>query len=251
MQSEIKYHFIVAIALLIASPLAIRPQQPAPSDNPQVVALVTARPLAELLPDKLAGVKATGDIKQYSGDGLAELIADKATIYQEYTVERAASRQYGSTRVDVFETQTPSAAFGLLTYTTGASGSKPTAEAIGSGGARVDGALVFWKDNYFVRLTQANAGLARAVAETIISVDLLTRPRLLGDLPQEKMIAGSQRYFLGPESLNAYVERSRDMFGFEGAAEAVMAEYHTGTHGTKTQPNLRTLLLFQRLSLRR
>ncbi len=233
MQYRKEISSIVAILLLIASPLIIRAQQPAPSDNQQVVAVATRRPLAEVLPDKLAGLKATGDIKQYSGDELAQLIADKSAIYQEYTVERAASRQYGSTRVDVFETQTPFAAFGLLTYTTGASGSKPTTEAIGSGGARIDGALVFWKENYFVSLTQANPRLARAVAETIIPVDPPTRPRLLDDLPQQTIIAGSQRYFLGPESLNAYVERSRDMFGFEGAAEAVMAEYHTGTHEHK------------------
>lgn len=220
---------LAAILLLAASPLVIRAQQPAPSDNPQVVALATRRPLTELLPDKLAGVKATGEIKQYSAADLAQLIADKATVYQEYTVARAASRQYGATRVDVFETQTPLAAFGLLTYTSGESRSKAAVEEIGSGGARVDGALVFWKDNYFVRLTNANAGLARAIAETITQIDPPARPRLLEDLPQPSIIAGSQRYFLGPESLNAYVERGRDMFGFAGAAEAVMAEYHTAT----------------------
>src|SRR6185295_18461108 len=77
------------------------------------------------------------------------------------------------------------------------------------------------------------AGLARAVAETIIPVDPPARPRLLDDLPQQKIIAGSQHYFLGPESLNVYVELGRDMFGFEGAAEAVMAEYHTGTQEHK------------------
>lgn len=220
---------VAAILLLSASPLIVRAQQPAPSDNQQVVAVVTRRPLAEILPDKLAGLKATGDIKQFSGDDLVQLIAEKATIYREYTVERAASRQYGPTRVDVFETQTPFAAFGLLTYTAGTNGSRHAAEEIGSGGARVDGALVFWKENYFVRLTNANAELARAVAQTIIPVDQPARPRLLDDLPQQTIIAGSQRYFLGPESLNAYVERGRDMFGFEGNAEAVMAEYHTGT----------------------
>ena len=234
MQYKKEISSIVAILLLIASPLIIRAQQP---DNQQVVAVATMRPLAELLPDKLAGIKATGDIKQYSGDDLSQLVADKAAIYQEYRVGRAASRQYGSTRIDLFETQTPLAAFGLLTYTSGASGSRATVEAIGSGGARVDDGLVFWKDNYFVRLTQANAGLARAVAQAIIPVDPLTRPRLLDDLPQQTIIAGSQRYFLGPESLNAYVEHGRDMFGFEGDAEAVIAEYHTRAQGHVTANN--------------
>src|ERR1044071_6892456 len=100
MQYKKEISFIVAILLLIASPLIIRAQQP---DNQQVVAVATLRPLAELLPDKLAGIKATGDIKQYSGDDLSQLVADKAAIYQEYRVGRAASRQYGSTRIDLFE----------------------------------------------------------------------------------------------------------------------------------------------------
>lgn len=228
---------IAAILLLIASPFIVRAQQSAPGDNQQVVAVATRRPLADLLPDKIAGVKATGDIKQYSGDDLAQLIADKATIYHEYTVGRAASRQYGSTRVDVFETQTPFAAFGLLTYISGETGIRPASEQIGSGGARLDGTLVFWKENYFVRLTQPNAGLARAVAEAIVPVDPPARPHLLDYLPQQTIIAGSQRYFLGPESLNAYVERGRDMFGFEGDAEAVMAEYHAGAQDHKSANN--------------
>jgi hypothetical protein len=228
---------LAAILLLAASPLVIRAQQPTPSDNPQVVALATRRPLTELLPDKLAGVKATGETRQYSAADLAQLIADKSAVYQEYTVARAASRQYGATRVDVFETQTPLAAFGLLTYASGEGRSKFAVEQVGSGGARVDGTLVFWKDTYFVRLTSANAALARAVAETIVQTDAPARPRLLEDLPQPSIIAGSQRYFLGPESLNAYVERGRDMFGFAGDAEAVMAEYHTGPRKPADQNN--------------
>ncbi|HVG19530.1 MAG TPA: DUF6599 family protein, partial [Blastocatellia bacterium] len=105
------------------------------------------------------------------------------------------------------------------------------------GGARIDGGLVFWKDNYFVRVVNADqqkiraqgaahAPLARAVAEGIGPKSAgAARPPLLESLPAGSSIAGSQRYFLGPESLNAYVERGREMFGFAGDAEAVMAEY--------------------------
>lgn len=219
--------------MLIASPFTIRAQQPPAADDQQVMAIRTRRPLAELLPDKLAGVKATGDIKQYSADKLAELVADKATVYQEYTVERAASRQYGGARVEVFETQTPLAAFGLLTYVSGAGGSKALTQEVGSGGALATGALVFWKENYFARVTNADKRLARALAEAINSKDPAIRPRLLNDLPQESIINGSQRYFLGPESLNAYLERGRDMFGFAGDAEAVMAEYDAAKDSKK------------------
>ena len=230
MQRRKKILSLAAIALFIASPfiwspLAIKAQQPAPTGDQQVVALATARPLAELLPDKLAGFRATGDIKQYSADNLAQLVADKAPVYQEYRVGRAASRQYGRARVDVFETENQLAACGLVTYASGTGASKALTEKIGSGGAQVDGALLFWKDNYFVRVTNATAQLARAVAGAITPKDPAVRPRLLDDLPRQSIIAESQRYFLGPESLNTYVERGRDMFGFAGDAEAVMAEY--------------------------
>jgi hypothetical protein len=39
------------------------------------------------------------------------------------------------------------------------------------------------------------------------------------------MVANSQRYFLGPESLNSYIEHARGMFDFAGDTEAVAAEY--------------------------
>jgi hypothetical protein len=223
MQYGKKIFSLAAAALLMASPLAAKAQQPAPPAGQQVVALATERPLAELLPDKLAGFRASGDVKRYTADGLAELVADEARVYQEYRVVRAASRQYGAARVDLFETESPLAAFGLLTYASGSGGGK--AREVGSGGALAGGALLFWKDNYFVRVTNADAQLARAVAGAIIPKDPAARPRLLDDLPRQAVIAGSHRYFLGPESLNAYVERGREMFGFAGDAEAVMAEY--------------------------
>src|SRR6185369_4733304 len=89
-----------AIACFMASPFTLFAQQPAANDKPQVIAVTAERPLAGLLPDKLAGVKATGDIKQFNADGLTELVGDQATIYREYYVTRAASRQYGAARVD-------------------------------------------------------------------------------------------------------------------------------------------------------
>jgi uncharacterized protein DUF6599 len=237
MQQRKIFKSFAAIALLIASPLAIIAQQPEPSASDQVIAVRTARPLSELLPDKLAGAKATSEIKQYSADNIAELVADKAPVYQEYSVQRAASRQYGRARVDLFETQTALSAFGLLTYTAGASADKAMAEEIGAGGALVDGALVFRKDNYFARVTNADFKLARALAEAITSKDPAIRPRLLDDLPKQSLIAKTERYFLGPESLNTYVERGRDMFGFAGDAEAVMAEYSAPTTENNSTEN--------------
>lgn len=252
MQCRKKSLLIPAVLLLLIAPFVIKAQQPSPGDAPSpartATDAATSRPLAELLPDKLAGMKATGDVTQYASDKLSEVVADSAAAYREYLVTRAASRQYAETRVDIFETASPYAAFGLFTYNSGPAGGKAASEEIGSGGARVDGGLVFWKDNYFVRVVNANqqkihaqgvahASLARAIAGEISpKTNEAARPPLLESLPAGSSVTGSQRYFLGPESLNAYLERGRDMFGFAGDAEAVMAEYRgddadTGSRG--------------------
>src|SRR5436853_578976 len=131
---------LAAIACLIASPFSIRGQQSAAAGNPQVIAVTTERPLTDLLPDKLAGIKATGNVKQVTAETLAELIGDQAMVYREYYVTRAASRQYGAARVDVFASAHPFGGFGLLTFYGGTS--HTTADAIGAGSARTHHALV-------------------------------------------------------------------------------------------------------------
>jgi hypothetical protein len=232
-----KIHSVVAaIVLMAAISFVIKAQPPA---SP-VTAVATTRLIAELLPDKLAGVKATSAVKEYGSETLAELVAGKEAVYQEYLVRRAASRQYGETRVDIFETENQFAAFGLFTYSFG----KIVSEEVGTGRARVEGGLVFWKDNYFVRVMSADSqairargtardSLARAISDEIVLKNAPARPALLESLPAGSSLPHSERYFLGPESLNAYIERGREMFGFAGDAEAVMAEYHAAP-GTKS-----------------
>jgi hypothetical protein len=240
MQQKFKLTVLIAMALVIATPTALAqspaPSQPAPAEKPQMIAVATVRPLTELLPDKLAGVKATSDIKQYTGDGLAELVAERAPIYREYLVTRAASRQYGAARVEVFETQNPLGAYGLLSFATAASNA--VTEVIGANSARLDGAIVFWRENYFVRVTDASGQstraasytpLARALAESIKPTGPPLLPSLIGNLPETSLVAGSARYALGPESLNTFVASGREIFAFSGDAEAVVAEYKQST----------------------
>lgn len=231
MQRRKKNSFIVALAVLLIAPFVVKAQPPSPVETPSP---------ADLLADNLAGLKASSDVKQYASDSLAELVAGDATVYQEYLVTRAASRRYGETRVDIFETANQFAAFGLFTYNLGPVSGKAVSEEIGSDGARIDGQLVFWKDNYFVRVLNANdqkiraqgaahASLARAIAGEITPTGMeAAHPPLLESLPAGSSVARSERYFLGPESLNVYLERGREMFGFAGDAEAVMAEYPEG-----------------------
>ncbi len=223
---------IACVLLILVAPLAIRGQQQTAASS-QVIAVAPAHPLAALLPGRLSGFVATSEVTPVEGDRLADLVSDKARAFQEYRILAAASRQYGNLRVDVFQTRNQFAAFGLFTYVSGHE--KEAEENIGSGGALVAGAAVFWKGSYFVRVAAsepararsgASVELARALANAIDSRgEAVLRPALLESLPALQMIPGSVRYFLGPESLGAYVERGREMVVFPGDAEAVLAEY--------------------------
>jgi hypothetical protein len=206
-----------------------------PEAAKEVTAIATAHSAAELLPERLAGVKAAGEIKGFGRDNLAAIVGEKATAYQEYLVIEAYQRQYGAARVEVFQTENAFAAFGLFTYAAGASQTAADQPGFGSASARLNDAIIFWKDNYMVRVTAPRAvplqaSLARSISNTLgREKQAVKMPPLLESLPRQQVVAASQRYFLGPESLNDYVERGRDMFGFAGDAEAAMAEYAPGS----------------------
>jgi len=223
---------LVVVSLTLLAPFVVWGQQPS-APTPQVVAVAPAHPLASLLPDKLGGFAAAGEVTHFEGDRLADIVSDQAKVYQEYRVSTAASRRYRGARVDVFQTRNEFTAFGLFTFLSAGNGEK--LEDLGWGGAIDDGEVVFWKDSYLVRVASeptraksaAAVSLARAVARAIVpKAEASTRPALLENLPAAQRIGGSERYLLGPESLSAFVERGREMFEFPGDAEAALAEYN-------------------------
>jgi hypothetical protein len=240
----------LALILITASPLAIRAWQAPAGDKPpsgeEVVTLASYNPLVKLLPDTLSGFKATGEVMQVASDKLVDLVPDKARIYQEYLVSSAVWREYSGARVEVFETRNQFAALGLFEFSRATSNTRSSAADVGSGGARLEGEFLFWKGNFFVRVVRNQkpgsgtaAGLealARVVAGSIVPASTVdTRPPLLDNLPASVpgalLVPNSQRYFLGPESLNSFINQGREMFEFLGDTEAVAGEY------TKTENN--------------
>jgi len=228
--------------VIFLTPLATRAQSPpdkkasAPSVTP-----LAASAIERMLPDSLAGFKATGPARLVTPDKLTDLVGDKSEAYREYLAASAASREYAGTRVDIFETKNQFAAFGLFTYNTGGIKNKPAALEPESGAARGDGMIIFSKGNFFVRVgsagqkwvrgeSRAHEALARAVADSISSASIaVSRPPLLDYLPTKSLVPGSKVYFLGPESLNSYAEHGRDIFEFAGDTEAVIGEYFQST----------------------
>ena len=229
---------ILALVLIATSRSEIRADNPPPGSD--VVTVAPSGSALSLLPDVLSGQKATSDPKLVGRDGIVEIVAaDKASIYKEYFVVSGGSREYAGARVEVFETRNQFAALGLFQFNSGASKTKIKGLDIGSEGAQLDDAIIFWKGNFFVRISASNQNrlrgtsavhetLAREVAKAIANPSV-TRPPLFDSLPptfaDAMLVPGSGRYFLGPESLNAFVEHGRDMFEFRGDTEAVAAQY--------------------------
>ncbi len=243
----------LALIVILIAPLAAGAWQAPAGDKPvagaEAVPLATSSLPAQLLPFHLAGLLATSEVKEFQKDNLRELMAEAATIYQEYKVVSAASREYARVRVDVFHTQNQFAAFGLFSFVAGTAKEQPVPPDLGQGSARLNGEMVFWKGNFFVRLrdpavrpsraaSAAQEALARAIAGAIVLPGASVKyPPLLDSLPTASITPGSERYFLGPESLNADLKHGREMFDFVGETEAATAEYNQdrGLNGATAQ----------------
>ncbi|HSE98531.1 MAG TPA: DUF6599 family protein [Blastocatellia bacterium] len=233
--------FVLAVMLALLPAARARQQAAKPDEEQKPAAIAVAPSLSELLPARLAGVKATGEIRQFGRENLAGLVADSAPAFQEYRVVSALSRQYGPARVDLFISEDRFAAFGLFTYLARKDGARPASQQIGTEGATLADETIFYKGNYFVRVINSSpqkgaplrSSLAQAVAASIkYEGEADPRPPLLASLPREFIANHSERYFLGPASIKAYVEDGGEMIGFAGDAEAVMADYRKGDAGS-------------------
>jgi hypothetical protein len=250
---------MLLVALMFLLPVANRAQQAPARDKPapgaEAVSVAVPGQVMRLLPDTLAGQKATSDPRQVGSDNLVEFVAERAPIYREYLVVSAAARQYAGAQVEVYETRNQFAALGLFQFNSGASQTRNRELEIGWRGERLDRELIFWKGNFFVRVfgvpqTSGRVGaangesLARAVADAIVPASPAeARPPLFESLPSSvagaAQVPDSQRYFLGSESLNTFVEHGREMFGFAGDTEAVTAHY-TPVEGSNDETRVKS-----------
>lgn len=234
-----------AILLLLAVSISVKAEQNQLDGQPTAVDVVAVAP-APLLTDRLAGVKATGETKQFSPDKLSEIAGDKADILREYRVTSATFRKYGSAQVELFEASDRFAAYGLFSFFVEAKATANAAPEIGSGSARASGGLIFHKGRYFVRITgpasnSTQVRLAQEITQKILPSDddlpplvkSVSAPAAVAEGRNYKPVMQITRYFLGPQSLASYLERGREMFEFFGDAEAVVVEY-TSADATAT-----------------
>ena len=226
----------IVVAAIALSTYLIQAKPAAAGDNPssresvQIIQAASNLDPLQLLPDRLSNTPASGTFNRYTRDQLSELVGKEAEAYGEYGAAAAYAREYGNARVEVFQTEGLSAAYGLFTYSTADPSSKPEA-AIGWGSSEADGKILFWKKNYVVAVSTNRGRVspeARKLASSVASLlgdGAPILPLVVSNFPASAGSTASVRYFLGPIALSKYVEHAKEQFSFDGHAEAVLGQY--------------------------
>src|SRR4051812_33404067 len=161
-----------------------------------------------MLPDKLANASAAGGTKNLKDSDLASLTGKQADLVKEYGLTSAATRTYKSgnlnTAVTVFQLDTPSHAYGL--FSGWGDGQQLTGDYPPHGKTTTAG-LFYWQGRYFVQIAvdasaeveesrEAVTQIASAVSEKI-GGGINDLPGVMGHLPQDGLVPGSERYVIG------------------------------------------------------
>lgn len=167
-----------------------------------------------------------------AGPDLEQVVASEAPLLREYgslRAERATYRQ-GSNRwqVTAHEMVDRSAAYGAFTLLR----TPGTPVELGESAVRLAEGFLFYQGNYFIEVRgevapEALQTLARHLRETTPRQASL--PTLPAYLPSEGLVAGSDRYLLGPLALARVAPLSPgDWVGFAYGAEVESARYSRG-----------------------
>jgi len=195
-------------------------------------------PIETLLPvdGSVPGWSRDGELQKFAGEDLYTYIDGGAEIYQEYGFRRVVLQDYQnaagkSISLEIFEMQTPAAAYGVFTFKRSGKGKSVT---LGSEAELEDYYLNFWKGPFLVTLTGFEEGpvtvagvlaIGRAVDAKIGERGEV--PDLVRALPKDGLRTGSVKYLKGLLGLN-------NVYPFYTArgltfTEAVKVDYDDGS----------------------
>ena len=193
---------------------------------------------AALLPGNGAvpGWDREGDAQEFAGEDLYTYIDGGAEIYHEYGFRRVAVQDYKdaggrSVSLEIFEMDSPEAAYGIYSFKRSGKGKSVP---LGAGGDLEDYYLNFWEGRYLATLTGFDespgtiAGLqALAAAVDACVADPAGPPALVAELAPAGLRPGSVKYVKGLLGLN-------NLYPFSTARgltfrSAVKGDYEDGT----------------------
>lgn len=149
----------------------------------------------------VTGWRPSGEVQRYNRDDLFDYMDGEAEMYfvygfMEMSVQEYISDEADTVRVEIYEVDTDANAYGLFTFYRGGRFLDVGNEGDLARGGRVS----FWRDRYFVRVypvKDAEESVLESFAR-FIAVELPfggSPPDLVGRLPVERLVPGSERFF--------------------------------------------------------
>jgi hypothetical protein len=197
-----------------------------------ILLLIAASVMAQQVAGDLSGhLPASGEVagltlsdapKNYRGDELYVMINGGADIYYEYGFSQVLRAEYAnvqgkSIKLEIYEMESPAAAYGIYTFKIGDGG---RALAIGQEALIEDYYLNFWKGNLLVTVigqdseeatVQSVVALAKAVDMRIAKAG--ERPGLVGLLLREPLAFSHPKYVRGSLGvMNSYIFGTENIF---------------------------------------
>ena len=195
-------------------------------------AVTLAAAAQDLLPKSFSGWNATEAAGKVRPEALEQLAGTDAAILREYGTLAAERRAYArgaeTLTATVYRMRDPTAAYGIYTFLQTDRMSPANLTQYSSLSPHRALLLV---GNQLVDVTgsqmQPLAGdLKTLAADLTPQADKSPYPTLGQHLPARGLIAGSERYFLGPQALNRLLPLGNgDWLGFADGAEAELARY--------------------------
>lgn len=194
---------------------------------------LSAQELTSLLPDKINGYEVSGQDKYYTPENLFSYINGGAELFISYNFDKVISRTYimeGQPRIvaEIFDMTEPKNAFGVFSH-----GREVLDDSYGQGSETYEGAILFWKDRYYISVVtdretdiskKAMEKIAGKIDESIAAEGEL--PAITDRIPEEDLVPESIFYFHHYIWMNAFFYISDGNFlNIDDSTDAVLAKY--------------------------
>jgi hypothetical protein len=197
-----------------------------------------AQDINMFLPDSLPGWEISVSEKEYTPETLYDYIDGGAELYLSYGMKGVVCSIFqkegiGEIRVEVFDMGKSEDAFGVFSHTR-----ENNEKIFGQGSQFFTGALIFWKDKYYVSVTanDDNEEIRKAINYIGTQIDnkITTTgrlPEILDLLPKEDVQTDGFIYFHHYIWLNSYYYIADDnFFLIDNTTQAVLANYGNKEH---------------------
>ncbi len=188
------------------------------------------------LPSGIMGWKAEEKDRQFDNETLFDYIDGSAEMFLSFGFTHVFNRIYSrgdqpDIILDIFYMNSSYDAYGVFTHSVG----KPDKE-FGQQSQRAEGAIIFWKANYYVSIlshpeTPESKGAIRKLASIIDDAIAETGelPPVLNYLPQEGLLLESIRYFRHYNWINSHTFISNDnILNLDQNTHGILVQYKQG-----------------------